>query len=173
MPVHVRTIERLIATMVRSLLLAIPVIFITLAFAFRSVSLAATSILPNALPLAAIALFLAATGAHIGVAGALSFSVALGIAVDDTIHFIDRYRRLRRHAEPQEAIVSAWRELARVMAITTVIFLAGFGTLLLSGFTGVRYFGGLCCLAFLVAAAADLLILPALLALQERTPRNA
>jgi predicted RND superfamily exporter protein len=164
LPVHVRTIDRLVSTLARSLVFAIPVIFLTLAFAFRSLRLAMASVIPNALPLVSIAVYLVATDWHVGIAGALSFTVALGIAVDDTIHFIDRYRRSCATESTADAIESAWSSLAGVMLVTTAILIAGFGTLAWSEFTGVRYFGGLSCLALVVAAVGDLIVLPAWLA---------
>ncbi len=167
LPVHVRTIDRLVATLARSLFVAIPVIFLTLMVAFRSARLAAASLVPNGLPLAAIATYLVVTGGHVGIAGALSFTVALGIAVDDTIHFIDRYRLARRAKPGFEAATEAWSSLAGVMLVTTAILTAGFGSLAFSDFTGLRYFSGLSCLALAVAVVGDLVVLPAWLVCAE------
>lgn len=168
LPVHVRTIDRLVITLARSLVFAVPVIFVTLAFAFGSLRLAIASVIPNALPLVAIAVYLVAVGRHVGIAGALSFTVALGIAVDDTIHFIDRYRKARETLPVAAAIESAWSSLARVMVVTSAVLIAGFGTLGWSEFAGIRFFGGLSCLALFVAAVGDLVVLPAWLARFDR-----
>ncbi len=171
MPVHVATIDRLIKTLARSLLIAVPVIFFTIAISFRSTRWALASLIPNALPLVAIAVYLVVNDWHIGIAGALSFTVALGIAVDDTIHYLERTRvNLAGGDDPLTAATRAWAALVPVMFATTAIFVASFGVLGFSSFAGVQGFGELCCLAFTVALVGDLVVLPAWLIGFARVP---
>ena len=92
------------------------------------------------------------------------FSIALGIAVDDTIHLLSGFERARREGRDVTAALSrSVAGVGRAIVTTTLLLTAGFGTLLLSGLPGTRLFGALACLALVLALVGDLLLLPAMI----------
>jgi len=156
----------MIETLARSLALAGAVIFVTLVVAFRSVRLGIASLAPNALPLLAVVAWLVAADRPLQFTSVTVLVVALGIAVDDTIHVLSAFRRLRDGGEdPVRAARGAVRQVGPAVVVTTALLVAGFGTLLTSALPNVRLFGGLACLAFVVALIGDLLLLPSLLSM--------
>jgi predicted RND superfamily exporter protein len=91
--------------------------------------------------------------------------VALGVAVDDTVHLLVTYRRLRETGvESLAAVRRTVRQVGRPMVISALMLMAGFLTITVSGFATIREFGWLSALTMAVCLAADLLMLPALLA---------
>jgi len=92
-------------------------------------------------------------------------SVVFGLAVDDTIHFVAQYRRIRAEGTP-----AALRETLAVagpgLVLTSLLLALGFGALLLASFHPLRVMGGTLALTAGLALAADLLLLPALLRLR-------
>ncbi len=135
------------------------------AVAFRRLHLAATLLLPNLLPLAlttsALHLY---SGGLVNPAAVLSLTIAFGVAVDDSIHYINRYELERRagHAV-DEALAISLKETGRVMIATTLLISTGLLVTFTSGFSTVRQFGFMLILTFASALIADLLLLPALL----------
>src|SRR5690606_19352820 len=92
------------------------------------------------------------------------FSVALGIAVDDTIHFLHRYREeARRHGEGAAAVGATLHAVGHPVAWTSAILVAGFLINTLSEFRAIVDFGVLSAITLLVALAVDLWLTPALL----------
>ncbi len=125
------------------------------------------SMLPNAFPI--IMVFgmmghLATYGVKVDIGSMMTASVAMGIAVDDTIHFLNWYRyALADGASRREAIMEAYKRCAKAMTQTTLI--AGFGlfAFAFSSFTPTQRFGTLMLVLLTVALIGDLIFLPALL----------
>ncbi|WP_321333805.1 MMPL family transporter [Breoghania sp.] len=141
---------------------------IVVAAAFRWPMLAPALLFPNALPLilSAAALHLFNDG-QVNPTAVLALTVAFGIAVDDSIHFANRYRLERSLGlSVDEALDVAICQTGRVMIITTVLIAAGVLVTLTSAFSTVRLFGLMLITTFFVALAADLLLLPAILRLK-------
>ncbi len=91
-------------------------------------------------------------------------AVALGIAIDDTVHFLVRYRRERNGgATPEEASRRTGFSVGRPIAITSGMLAAGFGVIALSSFATLQEFGLLFATTIGLCLVADLLLLPALL----------
>jgi hypothetical protein len=91
-------------------------------------------------------------------------SIVLGIAVDDTAHFLSRYRAGRSQGlSPQEAVIECGRRVGRPIAITSVMLFLGFLVVTMSGFATLSEFGMLVGLTVLICLATDLVLLPALL----------
>jgi uncharacterized protein len=91
-------------------------------------------------------------------------SVALGIAIDDTVHYLVRYARARRDGlSPAQATLVCGRRVGRPIAITSVMLIAGFLVVSLSGFATLQQFGLLSAATMGVCLLTDLLLLPALL----------
>ena len=155
----------LIGTMV--VLLAISVILL---FAFRSLRLGLISIVPNLVP---AALGFGVWGLAVGQVGlSLSVVVAMtvGIVVDDTVHFLSKYRRARQELgqSPEEAVRYAYGTAGRAVFTTTVVLVAGFLIFAFSPFVPTAQVGILTAAIIAFAFVADLTLLPVLLTALDR-----
>ncbi len=147
--------------LIAACLLAIAVV----AAAFRWPTLALVLVAPNLLPLlvTASALHILNNG-QANPTAVIALTIAFGIAIDDSIHFTNRYRLEReRGLDVDAALDLAINQTGRVMIATTVIISAGLLVVFASAFEVVRLFGMLLILTFVTALLADLLLLPALL----------
>lgn len=92
------------------------------------------------------------------------FSISLGIAVDDTIHFLVCYQRERRGGSDSEtAIRTTIQRVGKALVMTTIALVAGHTVVLFSGFPAIQKFGFLTAITLATALLGDLLFLPALL----------
>ena len=161
-------VNRMILGLARSLGFAAVLIFAVIALEFRSLRLGLISLLPNVFPLAVVGCVLVLLGLPLQMASAVLFTVLLGLAVDDTIHFLARYRRERREHEPREAIQRSYLLVGRAILVTTVILGAGFGVGATSVIPTTQLFSWLVGVGLIAALVGDLLLLPALLMLFSR-----
>jgi predicted RND superfamily exporter protein len=90
-------------------------------------------------------------------------AISIGIAVDDTIHYIHRFKLERANNNYIDAIINSHRHIGTAMFYTSTIIIIGFSILMLSNFIPTIYFGVLTMIAMFMAIVADLLLLPALL----------
>ena len=113
-------------------------------------------------------------GADLETSNIVSFTVAVGLAVDDTIHFIVRYREERNRGAPvQESISRTFIGAGHAIVLTSILLIAGFGILAFSPLTSTHYFGLLACITMAAAMLGDLLLLPALFTwLDQDGPRK-
>jgi len=147
-------------TLIAEVVLAICLI----AFAFRSVGAGLLSILPNLLPLLATGTFLLVSGRGLQFASALALTIAFSIAVNETIHYLHRYRHSRVAGLAREAAVrDGIRVVGPVMIATTVVLCAGLSATLFSSLPMTALFGFLCAFLLAVGLIADLLLLPSLI----------
>jgi len=136
---------------------------------FRSFRFGLLTIAPNLLPVLAVLGVMGYLDISMNVATVMVASVALGIVDDDTIHFINRYRReAAAGRSTDEAIEIATAHEGRASLTTAIINCAGFGTLLLSEYKPTAWFGGLLALTMVAAFLAEVLILPATIKLLPR-----
>ena len=148
-------------------LLAISAILL---FALRSLRLGLTSIVPNLVP---AVLGFGVWGLAVGQVG-LSLSVVvamtIGIVVDDTVHFLSKYRRARREYGhgPEDAVRYAFDTAGRALFTTTVVLVAGFLIFAFSPFVPTAEVGVLTAMIIAFAFIADLTLLPALLTAVDR-----
>jgi hypothetical protein len=157
-------VHGLVGDLARSLGLAAALVFAVVALAFRSLRLGLVSVIPNAFPLLLTASLLVWTGNALRVASVVSFSLCLGLAVDDTIHLLVRFNRERRHGSDMRlAIVRSVSSVGIAVVTTTMILGAGFAAMMLSYMPVVREFAWFSLLAILSALIGDLLLLPPLL----------
>lgn len=147
--------QRLVEDLITSLGGALVLVVALIGLQLGSWRLALASVLPNVLPLLVAMGVLGFSGGTLQIPSAITFGVALGIAVDDTIHLL--------HAWRTHGTLASWAMPGRAVWVTTLVLCAGFSTLLLSDFPPNRTFGGLCTAMFLTALLADLTVLPALL----------
>lgn len=137
---------------------------ILIALAFRSVRLALVAMIPNLVPVAIYFGILGFGAAPLSLPTSLIGSVALGIAIDDTVHFLVRYGSERKKGlSPEEAAAICGKRIGRPIAITSVMLMAGFLVVALSGFATLREFGILSAATMGVCLINDLVLLPSLL----------
>ena len=161
--------ETNINAMLGGSLLALVLISLLLILALKSLRYGLLSMVPNLGPaLMAFGIWGYAVG-QVGLASAVLVALTLGIVVDDTVHFLSKYlRALREHATPQAAVRHAFGTVGTAMWVTTLILVAGFGTLALSGYKVNADMGLLTALTIVLALVLDFLLLPALLLRMER-----
>ncbi len=159
-----------------SLLLAFMVIGLLIGLLLRDLRLAAICFLPNALPLLVGYGLMGAAGWRLEPTSAMVFTVALGIAVDDTIHLLVRWREERRRGHGMEqAIRLAVLHSGRAVVITSLILCCGFLVHLLGSFPNMVVMGSVGAAVIATALLCDLFVLPSLLRLfgERATPRRA
>ena len=158
-------VNRMIVGLARSLGVAAVLILLVIALEYRSWFLGLVSLVPNLFPLVLVAGVLALAGVPLQMGSAVLFSVLLGLAVDDTIHFLSRLRRERRKGiEHLAALRSTFLTVGKAIAITTVILMAGFGVVVFSEVPTNRLFAVLLVTGLLGALLGDLILLPAMVA---------
>lgn len=164
----------LVTNLVYSLSLAIFLIALIMSYMFRSFKMIIISLVPNILPLLITAGVMGFFGIPLKPSTILVFSIAFGISVDDTIHFLAKYRQelVARNWKISKSVYAALRETGISMFYTSVVLLFGFSVFLLSGFGGTKALGGLVSVTLLFAMATNLLLLPSLLLTLERSIAN-
>ena len=144
-------------------------VFAVIFVVFRSFRFGFLTIAPNLLPVLAVVGVMGSLGISVNIATVMVASVALGIVDDDTIHFINRYRReVALGASTDEAIESATVHEGRAALTTAVINSLAFGVLMFSEYKPTAWFGGLLGLTMAVAFLAEVFILPATIKLLPR-----
>lgn len=164
----------LVKNLVVSLSLAILLIAIFMAWMFRSFRMILISLLPNMLPLLMTAGMMGFLGVPIKPSTILVFSIAFGISVDDTIHFLAKYRQeLKAHNwKIRKSVYPALRETTVSMFYTSIVLYFGFSVFMISSFGGTVALGGLVSATLLFAMLSNLLLLPSLLLSLERNIAN-
>lgn len=164
----------LIRNLILSLALAIVLISLFMAYMFRSFRMIVISLIPNLLPLLVTAGVMGYLGVPIKPSTILVFSIAFGISVDDTIHFLAKYRQelLANHWRIKKSIFAALRETGVSMFYTSIVLFFGFSVFITSNFGGTVALGALISGTLLLAMMANLLLLPVLLLSLERSIAN-
>lgn len=156
--------EALIDNLLQSLFIAFLIIAILMGVLFRSVRMVIISLIPNLLPLLVVAGIMGFTGIYLKPSTALVFGVAFGIAVDDSIHFLARYRLARRMGDTiREAISNSFKDTGVSMIYTSLILFFGFISFTFSEFGGTQSLGLLTSITLGIAMFSNLIFLPVLL----------
>ncbi len=164
-----RNLYRIVTDLASSLGTASITIFFVMTLAYRSLRIGLITLIPNLFPLVVTACMMVLFGHPLEIASVCAFTVCLGIAVDDTIHFLTRYRsEVELHGDTDQAIRNAFHGVGSAMIITTFILITGFGTVLTSDLPGQRYFAAMAVSTITAALIGDLVFLPALLATFSR-----
>lgn len=155
----------LISNLVFSLSLAIFLISLFMAWMFRSFRMILISIIPNMLPLLITAGLMGFFDIPIKPSTILVFSIAFGISVDDTIHFLAKYRQelIANNWKIRKSVYAALRETGVSMFYTSIVLFFGFLVFTVSSFGGTIALGGLVSITLLFAMVSNLLLLPSLL----------
>ncbi len=159
-----RSGENLVKNLILSLAAALLIISFLMALLFRSKRLTVISLIPNMIPLLLVGGAMGFAGIALKPSTALIFSLSFGIAVDDTIHFLAKYRLLRGAGiRKDDAIRTTLRETGKAILFTSLVLMAGFMVFTLSSFGGTVNMGALTALTLAAALVANLFMLPALL----------
>jgi hypothetical protein len=156
-------VGKMVYSLASSIGLAFICISILMAFLFKDLKMVIISLIPNIMPLVLIAGIMGYLGVDIKPSTAVIFTIAFGIAVDDTIHYLARFRiELKRGLSFQDALEITTQKTGRAIIITSMILLLGFGTLITSEFTSTTLMGILISSTIFFAVIADLVVLPSL-----------
>jgi predicted RND superfamily exporter protein len=164
----------LVRNLVLSLIFAIILISLLMAYLFRSFKMILVSLLPNILPLIMTAGLMGFLGIPIKPSTILVFSIAFGISVDDTIHFLAKYRQelKQNNWRIKKSVYNSIKEAGVSMFYTSVVLFFGFSVFTLSSFGGTVALGSLVAMTLLFAMLSNLILLPALLLSLEKTIAN-
>ncbi|MFD0835093.1 RND family transporter [Mariniflexile aquimaris] len=164
----------LVKNLVISLSLAIFLIALFMAYMFRSGRMIIISLIPNLIPLLVTAGLMGYLGVPIKPSTILVFSIAFGISVDDTIHFLAKYRQelLANNWKIKVSVYGALRETGVSMFYTSIVLFFGFSVFTISSFGGTVALGALVSITLLFAMLSNLLLLPSLLLSLERSIAN-
>ena len=153
----------------RSLIIAIGTILILIGIGMRSVRAGLASVLPNLFPIAMGGAYLYFVEGGLEFTSLVAFSVGFGIAVDSTIHFLNRYRLERSDGRPvNDALQRSIMMVGPVVIMSTVLIASGIGTTLLSSLPMVQLYGTIVVIVLLSAIIGTLLFLPAVMSTMER-----
>ena len=164
----------LVKNLAISLSLAILLISLFMAYMFRSFRMIIVSLIPNLLPLVVTAGLMGYLGVPIKPSTILVFSIAFGISVDDTIHFLAKYRQelQANNWKIKKSVYGALRETGVSMFYTSIVLFFGFSVFIISSFGGTVALGALVSVTLLFAMLSNLLLLPSLLLSLERNIAN-
>ena len=159
-----RNLYQIVVDLAASLGSASLIILIVLSLAYRSWRIGLISFFPNAFPLAVTGVWLVFAGYNLELVSVCAFTVCLGIAVDDTIHFLSRYEEERTRTDDRDlAIRRAFTGVGVSLVLTTVVLVAGFSTVAFSDSRDHHIFATMGALTIGFALVGDLLILPAMI----------
>ena len=160
----VNIIQALVSGQVYSLGLALLVISVLMFLVFKSLVLGLLCLIPNTFPVLFNFGIMGLLDIPLNTATAIIAAVAIGIVVDDTIHFLSYYTTQRRQGRiVSQAVQSTMLVKGRALISSSIILCIGFGILLLSNFMPIVYFGLLSAVIMILALIGDLVLLPAIL----------
>jgi hypothetical protein len=164
--VNAMAMNSVIRDLFYALLTASLVIFALIAAIFRSVRIGLIASIPNLTPLALTLGYMALRGYDMNVGNVIVFTISLGIAVDDSIHFLFRFREeMKQTADVAEAVRRTFAGTGRAILVTSLLIVTGLSVLLLSDFVPTRRFAELTSITMIGALVGDLFLLPACLLL--------
>ena len=164
----------LVDNLVWSLGLAVVLISLFMAYLFRNFRMIIISLIPNLLPLLITAGLMGYIGIPIKPSTILIFSIAFGISVDDTIHFLAKYRQELQDNKWQvkKSVYNSVRETGLSMFYTSIVLFFGFSVFVVSNFGGTVALGALVSGTLLLAMLSNLLLLPSLLLTLDKSIAN-
>lgn len=168
--VFLKSNDYLIKNLFLSLALAVVIISLIMAAMFRSFRMVLVSLLPNIIPLVITASLMGYFGIPIKASTILVFSIAFGISVDDTIHFLAKYRQELRTYDwnIRTSVILALKEVGVSMMYTSIVLFFGFSIFIASTFGGTVALGLLTAITLFVAMFSNLIILPSLILSLEK-----
>ncbi|WP_196827562.1 RND family transporter [Flavobacterium sp. CG_9.1] len=166
--------QYLLDNLVSSLLFAVFLISLLMVFMFRSFKMVVVSLIPNLLPLVITAGLMGYFGIPLKPSTILVFSIAFGLSVDDTIHFLAQYRQeLKQNKwKIKKSVFATIRESGISMFYTSVVLFVGFSVFMLSDFGGTVALGGLIAITLAFGMLSNLMLLPSLVLTLNKSLTN-
>lgn len=172
-PLYAKMTQYVTSSQVKSFLLALSIILVIMAILFRSFKIMLIGILPNLLPIFLTLGFMGITGINLDIATVTVAAIAIGISVDDTIHFLFMYRKLKNDDKnTRDAVRGTLMTAGNAIIITSLILMLGYMVLILANIKSIIFFGLLLSVTMLSALISDLLLLPSLLILFDRKAKD-
>jgi|TARA_B110000914_G_scaffold12542_1_gene9882 predicted RND superfamily exporter protein len=171
---YLKGTKYLVKNLLISLSLAILLISLIITYMFRSYKMVIISLIPNILPLLFTAGVMGFLNIPIKPSTILVFSIAFGISVDDTIHFLVKYRQelIANKWKIRKSVFSSLKETGISMFYTSIVLFFGFSVFMTSSYGGTIALGGLVSTTLLFAMLANLILLPSLLISLEKNISN-
>lgn len=174
---HAHCMDAFVRDLFYSLLAATAVIFVLITLLFQSLRIGLIAAVPNVFPLVTTLGYLYLRGYELTAGNTIVFAISLGIAVDDTIHFLARYRDESRSREPAAAIAATLHSSGRAIVLTSVLVVCGLSVLVFSDFVPTRRFAELTAVTMCAALPGDVILLPTLLLMfgrrgEQQSPRT-
>jgi uncharacterized protein len=155
--------EYLAINTLQGLALSILVVAVIIAIIHRNLRMVVIAVIPNLIPIIFIGGLMGFAGIEIRSSTSIIFSIAFGIATDDTIHFLARLKiEMQKGIPLLYAVKRTFLSTGKAVIVTSLILCAGFFTLICSGFESTYYFGLLVSITLFVAVLTDLLLFPVL-----------
>ncbi len=156
--------QYLAQNMLQGLAIAICVVALIAGFLFKSWRMVLITLIPNVIPLLMVAAIMGFFGISLKLSTSIVFTIAFGIAVDDTLHFISKFKiELNKGKSQLYALKRTYLSTGKAIIVTSAVLSGGFLILLLSSFGGTFYTGLLISLTLAFALIIDLTLLPALI----------
>jgi predicted RND superfamily exporter protein len=151
-------------SLLQGLIIAFIVVVLIVGLIFKSLKMVLISLVPNVLPLVFIGGLIGFLGVDIKVSTSIVFTIAFGIAVDDTLHFLNKLKiELSRGKPLAIALRRTFISSGKAIIITTIVLCSGFISLIGSSFLGTMYVGILVSVTLFLAVICDLFLLPILI----------
>ncbi len=167
-----KNMSKLANSLTKGLLFAILLVSLLMGVLYKSFKIVLLALVPNILPLLMLGAILGYIGIDLKVSTAIIFTISFGIAVDDTIHFMSRFKlELNKGKSVLYALKRTYLSTGRAIVLTTLILCSGFLLLMFSDFLGTYYIGLLISLTLFFALVADMLVLPVLIILFYKTKK--
>lgn len=167
-PIYAQVNDKVVDSFFRSMTMAVILVSLIILFVFKDLYLSLLSMLPNILPLFFGAAYMAVNGIYIDIGTSIVAAICLGIAVDDTIHFVTHYVQNKKQlGSTAKALDLTFHSTGKALILTTSLLVVGFGSFVMADFLPNHYFGILCAIVLTFALLTDLLFLPALLAVAD------
>ncbi len=166
---HAICMDQFVRDLFYSLIAASGIIFILIGLLFRSVKTGLISAIPNLFPLTMTVGYMYLRGYELTAGNVIVFAISLGIAVDDTIHFLARYKEESKRSDESVTVVSsALASSGRAILLTSCLVVSGLSVLIFSEFLPTRRFAELTAITMCAALPGDLILLPAMLSLARK-----
>lgn len=152
------------SSLVKGLSFAILIVALIMGLIYKSFRMVIISIIPNIIPLIIIAGIMGFFEINLKITTAMVFTISFGIAVDDTIHFLSKFKlEINKGKSVLYALKRTYISTGKAILLTSLILISGFLLLLMSNFLGTFYLGLMICITLVVAILADFYVLPILL----------
>jgi predicted RND superfamily exporter protein len=160
-------------TLLKSITIAIIAVSLMMLIIFRNIKLLPIFVLPNMIPIALVVGIMGWIGIDIDIGVAIAGAIIIGVAVDDTIHFLIKYFEARKKGENmQDSLTYVMQYAGTAIIFTTIILSLAFSIFVFSDFLPNYMFGVVTASALIIAVIADLLMLPAILSMLDKCKNN-